>query len=32
MLFCLVAMKELGIDHLLYNNKRVYKVVPLKSA
>ena len=27
-----LAMKELGIDHLLYNNKRVYKVVPLKSA
>ena len=26
------AMKELGIEHLLYNNKRHYKVVPLKSA
>ena len=27
-----LAMKELGIDHLLYNNKRLYKIVPLKSA
>ena len=27
-----LAMKELGIDHLLYNNKRLYKIVPLISA
>ena len=26
------AMKELGIEHLLYNNKRHYKIIPLKSA
>ena len=26
------AMKELGIEHLLYNNTRHYKIIPLKSA
>ena len=27
-----LAMKELGIDHLLYNNRRHYKIIPLKIA
>ena len=27
-----LAMKELGIEHQLYNNRRLYKIVPLKSA